>query len=190
MKGGLAIFIFIFCISCAYVNCMNPVRRGNENFPPAPNTISDDDTTLDSALPSFNIHYNHEPQYWNTIETIEQENNTFLIDMKNEIRLMEEDKKKINYVLNIQKQQIEQLLMLINRIKYMKKNNKEQDQEEEYNSIVSNYLRPNILNNQNVNYRNNRIKQMFNEISDYTFDKSRLTEQDNFYHNLAEQWIR
>ncbi|SBS91257.1 hypothetical protein PMALA_032320 [Plasmodium malariae] len=164
---------------------MDPAKKGNENFPARNST--ERAINFDSAYPSFNIHYNFEPKDWRNIELVEKEKNDFLNNIKREIGSMEEDKIKINFVLNIQKQQIEELIFLINHIKYTMKNNKDEADEEEQELEMPQYLRSGNFNNSKAD--NNKMEGLFNEINDYTLNKFRLIEQDNFYHNLAEQWI-
>ncbi|SCN63531.1 conserved Plasmodium protein, unknown function [Plasmodium chabaudi adami] len=170
---------FIFVIS---IYCMPPFKKGNENFP---STASMEDTlSVDSSYPSFNIHYNFEPKDWKNIELIENENNHFLNEINNEIKMMEASKKKIYYVLNVQKQQFEELLFLVNRIKYLKNNNKH----EKYSINMPQYLRTGNFNSNN-NINPNKVMEIFNQIDDYMFNTSPIMGQDSFYHNLAEQWI-
>ncbi|CAD2105639.1 conserved Plasmodium protein, unknown function [Plasmodium vinckei lentum] len=162
---------------------MPPFKKGNENFP---STASIEDTiSVDYSYPSFNIHYNFEPKDWKNIELIENENNHFLNEINNEIKMMEASKKKIYYVLNVQKLQFEELLFLINRIKYLKNNNKH----EKYNVNMPQYLRTGNFNSTN-NINPNKVIEIFNQIDDYMFNTSPIMGQDSFYHNLAEQWIK
>ncbi|SBT81075.1 conserved Plasmodium protein, unknown function [Plasmodium malariae] len=67
------------------------------------------------------------------------------------------------------------------------KNNKDEADEEEQELEMPQYLRSGNFNNSKAD--NKKMEGLFNEINDYTLNKFRLIEQDNFYHNLAEQWI-
>ncbi|SBS88831.1 conserved Plasmodium protein, unknown function [Plasmodium ovale curtisi] len=191
-------FICITYTFVKWINCMDPVKKGNENFP---SRNLPEDTNFDSAYPSFNVHYNFEPKDWKSIEIMEKENTNFLNEINNEIKRMAEDKKKINYVLNIQKHQLEELLFFIIHIKHNKNNrrdrvdtekeNEEKDNEEDGEKqqvdTMPLYLRSGEFVEDKLD--DNMAIKMFNEINDYTVKKFRLTEQDSFYHTLAEQWI-
>ncbi|CRG97031.1 conserved Plasmodium protein, unknown function [Plasmodium gallinaceum] len=169
-------FLFFIHIFIIYVNSMNPIKRGNENFPV--NNITEETDNFDSEYPSFNVHYNFEPKDWKDIELINKKNNDILNDIKNEIVKMKEDKLKINYVLNIQKQQLEELIFLINYIYSNKvKNIVEMPQ----------YLRSGNFDSYKLN--NNKIEETYNEINNNIMNKSKFIEKKNFYFNLAEQWI-
>ncbi|GAW83769.1 hypothetical protein, conserved [Plasmodium gonderi] len=181
-------FANIFLMFIMYIKCMDPKKKGNENFPARNST--NEETNFDSAYPAFNIHYNIEPKDWKYIELVEKEKNDFLVDIKNEIILMEEDKMKINYVLNIQKQQLEELQFQINHIKHMiKKSHIGNDQKEGDMDVdvMPQYLRNgNFVTNK---FDGKKILETFNELNNYTLNKYKLTNQGSFYHNLAEQWI-
>ncbi|CRH02821.1 conserved Plasmodium protein, unknown function [Plasmodium relictum] len=169
--------LFFFCMFIKYVYSMNPVKRGNENFPV--NNISEEIENFDSEYPSFNVHYNFEPKDWKNIELINKKNNDFLNDIKNEIIKMDEDKMKINHILNIQKQQLEELIFLI---KYVHSNKGKHTIDE-----MPLYLRSGNFDSYKLN--NNKVEETYNDINNYILNKSKFIEKDNFYFNLAEQWI-
>ncbi|KJP87419.1 hypothetical protein AK88_02976 [Plasmodium fragile] len=168
---------------------MDPTKKGNENFPQRNQTH--EENNFDSAFPSFNIHYNVEPKDWRHIELVEKEKKDFLLGIKNEIRLMQEDKNKINYVLNVQKQQLEELQFLLNRMKHMKRKSVTREGEEQLKVDLlpmPRYLRTGTLLSVDTPGEEN-ILRAFNELHIYNLDKSRLTNRGSFYHSLAEQWV-
>lgn len=168
---------------------MDPRKKGNENFPQRNQT--NEETNFDSPFPAFNIHYNVEPKDWRKIEFVEKEKKDFLLDIKNEIRLMQEDKNKINYVLNVQKQQLEELQFLLNRMKHIKRKSPMGEGEEKLKVdllAMPRYLRTgSFLGVDSLGEEN--ILRAFNELHNYNLDKSRLANRGSFYHNLAEQWV-
>ncbi|KYN98188.1 hypothetical protein PGSY75_1239400 [Plasmodium gaboni] len=172
-------FIF-FCSFLIWVNSMNPLRQGNENF--SEKNSSDEYEYVDSAYPGFNIHYNLEPKDWKHIELIEKNNKQFMMDIKEEIKRMEEDKKKINYILNVQKQQFQELLFLIDH----KKHNHHNINIDE----MPNFLKKGTFHDEYNNKLNeNQILQAFKDIDNYTLDNYKYIGQQNFYYHLAQQWI-
>ncbi|ANQ10812.1 Uncharacterized protein PCOAH_00052730 [Plasmodium coatneyi] len=182
--------LFLLLILTICVQSMDPTKKGNENFPQR-NQINEE-TNFDSAFPAFNIHYNVEPKDWRHIELVEKEKNDFLLDIKNEIKLMEEDKNKINYVLNVQKQQLEELQFLLNRMKHIKRKSLMGGYGEKKLKVdlvaMPRYLRTGTVLSVDTLGEENILK-AFNELHNYNLDKSRLTNRGSFYHTLAEQWV-
>ncbi|CAA9991192.1 conserved Plasmodium protein, unknown function [Plasmodium knowlesi strain H] len=182
--------LFLLLILTICVQSMDPTKKGNENFPQRNQTT--EETNFDLAFPSFNVHYNVEPKDWRHIESVEKEKNDFLLDAKNEINLMQEDKNKINYVLNVQKQQLEELQFLLNRMKHIKRKNLMGGEGEDKLKIsllaMPRYLRTGTFLSVDTPAEEN-ILRAFNELHNYNLGKSRLTGRGSFYHTLAEQWV-
>lgn len=150
-----------------------------------------EEANFDSAFPAFNVHYNVEPKDWRHIELVEKEKQDFLLGIKKEIRLMQEDKNKINYVLNVQKQQLEELQFLLNRMKHFRRKSLIAEGEEQLKVdllAMPRYLRTGTLFSVDTLGEENALRD-FNELHNYSVDKSRLTTRGSFYHNLAEQWV-
>lgn len=161
---------------------MDPTRKGNENFP-LNHMIADEDVNVDSEYPGFNVHYNFEPKDWRAIELNEEAHFQFLKDINEEINRMNEDKMKINYILNIQKEQINELLYFIKAIQSSKNTTKDPNVKS-----IPHYLRTGSLENLELTKKN--IQDTYDQLHHYSINKNKYNKGSDFYYGLMDQWVQ
>lgn len=162
---------------------MNPTRKGNENFSENHSTIVDEDVIVDSEYPGFNVHYNFEPKDWRAIELNEEANFEFTKEINEEIKRMNNDKMKMIYILNIQKEQIRELLYFIKVIQ----SNKKTTNNTNIQSIPQ-YLRSGSMENTELTQK--KIQDSFDHLHHYSIVKNKYNKGSDFYYGLMDQWAQ